>query len=111
LTNEASGEFDDGDNPAKNRAVSSTVADSKLRTGAALSANINVVRMATNVLGMVKHAFQGTVCDDRDPFKAIKTTGEWLLVRGGRLPKIEAVDQNPAVTGAFGSTSADVQSK
>jgi hypothetical protein len=32
-----------------------------------------VVRMARNVLGMVKHASQGTICDYRDPFKTIKT--------------------------------------
>jgi hypothetical protein len=50
LTNEASGEFDDGDNPTKNRAVSSAVGDSELRPGAALSANTKVVRMAMIVL-------------------------------------------------------------
>jgi hypothetical protein len=28
--------------------------------------------MVTIVLGIVKHAFHGTICDDRDPFKATK---------------------------------------
>ena len=54
-------------------AVSLAVADSKLRTGAAPSANITVVRMATNILGMVKHRFFSELfADDRDPFKARK---------------------------------------
>ena len=68
--NAASGEFGDGDSPAKKRAVSSAVADAKLCTGAALSASTSVVRMAIIVLSINKH----TVCDDRDPFKA-KATG------------------------------------
>ena len=69
-----SGEFDDGDNPARNRAVSSAVAGSRLCTGEALSASTSVIRMAAVVLGMDKYVFE-PICDDRDPFKAAKAIG------------------------------------
>jgi hypothetical protein len=52
LVSAASGEFDDGGNPAKNRAVSSAVAASELRAGAALSASMSAIRTAATILGM-----------------------------------------------------------
>jgi hypothetical protein len=43
--------------------------------------------MATIVLGIIEHAFQPTIRDDRDPFKATKRPA-WLPVHGGGLLKI-----------------------
>ena len=62
LVNAASGEFEDGRNPAKNRAVSSAVAASELRAGAALSVSINVTRIAAINLGIDRHMFQAIFC-------------------------------------------------
>jgi len=46
---------DDGNNPAKNRAVSSGVADSEHHTGAMLSASMNVIAIANVALSMDEH--------------------------------------------------------
>ncbi len=53
----ASGEFDDSGKPAKNRAVSSAVAASKLLAGAAMSASMNAIMTAANILGMATVLF------------------------------------------------------
>ena len=53
----ASGEFDDSGKPAKNRAVSSAVAASKLLAGAAMSASMNAITTAANILGMATVLF------------------------------------------------------
>ena len=52
------GEFEDSGNPAKNRAVSSAVAASELRVGAALSVSMNVTKTAAINLDIDRHSFR-----------------------------------------------------
>src|SRR5262245_40423694 len=55
FVNAASGELEDSGNPARNRAASSAVTASMLRAGAALSASVNVTRIAAINLGIDRH--------------------------------------------------------
>src|SRR5262249_17732334 len=58
FVNAASEELEDSGNPAKTRAVSSAAAASMLRAGAALSASINVIKIATFNPGIDRHTFR-----------------------------------------------------
>src|SRR6516165_9478277 len=58
FVNAASGELEDSGNPDRNRAASSIVTVSMLCAGAALSASINVIKIATFNPGIDRHTFR-----------------------------------------------------
>jgi hypothetical protein len=55
--------------------------------------------MATIVLGILKYAFHGTICDDRDPFKARRAEyGSWLAAAGSPRSKKMTFSATAVVT-------------
>jgi hypothetical protein len=90
LVYDASGELDGGGKPAKNRAVSSAVAASELRAGAALNASTNAITTAAIVLGMATELFQLVVCEI--------SQGETFNSGQGKIPLVDEPGADPWTT-------------